>query len=44
MAEQWGEISISAGNDPLEDATIHFAVVKSYTVTFVDYNGAVLKT
>ena len=44
--EEWNEISISTGNDPLHAATKHFkeTPVETYTVTFVDYNGTVLKT
>lgn len=44
--EEWNNISISAGNTPIESATKHFkeVEVESYTVTFVDYNGTVLKT
>lgn len=41
---EWGEISISSGNDAILDATMHFAGVKKYTVTFIDYDGSVLKT
>jgi hypothetical protein len=40
---QWNEVNISSGNDALEDAHIHFGVKTIYTVTFVDYNGNVLK-
>lgn len=41
--EQWNELSISSGNDSLENATIHFSVKTIYTVIFVDYNDKVLK-
>ncbi|MBR2466997.1 MAG: InlB B-repeat-containing protein [Clostridia bacterium] len=43
-ADAWSAISISSGNDPLTSATLHLAVVESFTVTFVDYDGTVLKT
>jgi len=45
--EEWNEkVSIAAGNDAILNATKHFNVpfVESFTVTFVDYNGAVLKS
>ena len=46
--EQWGEISIAAGNTPLTDANIHYGSygpepATSYTITFKDYDGTVLK-
>ncbi len=43
---EWNNISISSGNTPLANATIHFTaeVVKKYTVTFKDWDGTVLKT
>jgi hypothetical protein len=40
---QWNEVNIASGNEPLENANIHFGVKTIYTVTFVDYNGNVLK-
>jgi hypothetical protein len=40
---QWSEVNIASGNEPLEEATVHFGVKTIYTVTFVDYNGKVLK-
>ena len=40
---QWSEVNISSGNEPLEEAAIHFGVKTIYTVTFVDHNGKVLK-
>lgn len=45
-SEQWKNVDISTGNTSLEDAKIHFKedVVQSYTVTFKDYDGTVLKT
>ena len=44
--EEWNEISIASGNDAIENATMHFNApeVEIFTVTFVDYDGAVLKT
>lgn len=44
--EEWNEISISSGNDAIENATKHFnePVAKTFTVTFVDHDGTVLKT
>ena len=44
--EEWNEISIGTYNDPIENAIKHFKEpsVESFTVTFVDYNGAILKT
>lgn len=49
--EEWNEITISGytadgGNAPLFNAIKHFsaAVVETFTVTFVNYDGAVLKT
>ena len=44
--EEWNEISISSGNDAIEDATKHFnePTIESFTVTFKDYDGSVLKT
>ena len=43
--EEWNEISISTGNDVIENATKHFNApeVETFTVTFVDYDGKVLK-
>ena len=43
---EWNEISISTGNDAIENATKHFnePAVETFTVTFVDYDGTVLKT
>lgn len=40
---QWSEVNITSGNEPLKEATVHFGVKTIYTVTFVDYNGKVLK-
>lgn len=45
--DEWNNnVSISAGNDAIENATKHFneSAVESFTVTFVDYDGTVLKT
>ena len=45
--EEWNDkVSVSSGNDALLDATFHFVTppAKTFTVTFKDYNGAVLKT
>ena len=43
--EEWNEINISSGNDVIENATKHFnePAVETFTVTFVDYDGTVLK-
>lgn len=44
---EWNNIDITTtGNDALLNATIHFTAdpVKTYTVTFKDWNGMVLKT
>ncbi len=41
---EWNNIAIGSNNDPLLDANIHFSKVVKYTVTFKDYNGAILKT
>lgn len=43
--EEWANVNISTGNDPLENAQIHFseASTKKYTVTFVDHDGTELK-
>ncbi len=40
----WALVEIATGNTALESATLHFAKVETYTVTFVDHNGAVIKT
>ena len=44
--EEWNNISIAAGNTTLINATLHFkaAPVETFTVTFTDYDGTVLKT
>ena len=45
--EEWNtNISIAANNDPILNATMHFnePAVETFTVTFVDYDGTVLKT
>ena len=45
--EEWNNnVSISAGNDAIENATKHFnePIVEIFTVTFIDYDGTVLKT
>ncbi len=45
--EEWNEnVSIAAGNDAILNATKHFnaPVVETFTVTFVDYDGTILKT
>ena len=44
--EEWNNISISTGNDTIENATKHFneLVIETFTVTFVDYDGTELKT
>lgn len=45
--EEWNEnVDVSSGNDPLLNATFHFVTppAKTYTVTFKDHDGAVLKT
>ncbi len=44
--EEWNtKVSIAANNDPILNATMHFnePVVETFTVTFVDYDGTVLK-
>ncbi len=44
---EWEEkVSISSGNDALLNATFHFNAepVETFTVTFVDHDGTVLKT
>lgn len=43
-AEEWAEVNIGSGNETIENATMHFAGVTNYTVTFVDYDGTVIKT
>ena len=40
---QWEEIDIKSGNAPLTNATLHTNDV-FYTVTFVDYDGRVIKS
>lgn len=44
--EEWNLISIGSRNTALENATKHFyePSVETFTVTFVDYDGTVLKT
>ena len=45
--EEWNnKVSISSGNDAIVNATKHFnqPAVETFTVTFVDYDGTVLKT
>jgi hypothetical protein len=44
--EEWSNISILTGNDPLDAAAKHFnePVTESFTVTFIDHDGTVLKT
>ena len=44
--EEWNEISISSGNDALEDAVKHFykPAAEIFTVVFIDHNGNILKT
>ena len=45
--EEWNEkVSISSGNDAIENAIKHFNnhIVESFTVKFVDYDGTELKT
>ena len=45
--EEWNDkVSISAGNDAIENATKHFnkPAVEKFTVIFVDYDGTELKT
>ncbi len=44
--EEWNEIDISSGNDAIENANMHFRtpVVETFTVSFVDFDGTVLKT
>ena len=45
--EEWNEkVSVSSNNDPLLDATFHFVIppAVTYTVTFKDHDGTVLKT
>ena len=45
--EEWNnKVSIAANNDPILNATMHFnePAVETFTVTFVDYDGTVLKT
>lgn len=43
---EWLEIDIGTYNDPIENATKHFnePAVETFTVTFVDHDGTVLKT
>ncbi len=45
-AEEWATVDIGTGNDPILNATMHFnePAVETFTVTFVDYDGTVLKT
>lgn len=45
--EEWNnKVSIAANNDSILNATMHFnePTVESFTVTFVDHDGTVLKT
>ena len=45
--EEWNEnVTVGSRNAPLEEATMHFKepVVETFTVTFVDHDGTVLKT
>lgn len=42
-AEDWANVDVASDNDPLQSATMHFAEETTYTVTFVDYDGTVLK-
>ena len=42
--EQWGQIDISTGNTPLTKAEIHYLGEPTFTVTFTDHDGTVLKT
>lgn len=44
--EEWNALCDSVGsyNDALLNATVHFAKVTYYTVTFVDYDGTVIAT
>ncbi len=39
----FANISISSGNDPVENASLHFSKSQAYKVIFVDHNGKVLK-
>jgi len=43
--EEWNAIDIGSSNTPLENATKHFnePAVETFTVTFVDHDGTVLK-
>ncbi len=44
-AAEWENVYVNAtGNDAFLNAAIHFLGATKYTVTFVDYNGTVLKT
>ena len=43
-SEEWANINIGSGNNAIENATMHFAGTITYTVTFVDFDGTVLKT
>ena len=45
--EEWAQnVEIESGNDAIENATMHFheAPVETFTVTFVDHDGTLLKT
>ncbi len=41
---EWSLVAIGTGNTPLENATMHYAVVEVFTVAFVDHDGSILKT
>lgn len=43
-AADWENVSIGSNNDPILNANMHFSVVATYTVTFVDWDGTVLST
>ena len=42
--DEWNDISIGSNNQPLTNANIHFAAAATFTVTFKDWDGTVLKT
>lgn len=45
--EEWAQnVEIESGNDAIENATMHFheSPVETFTVTFVDHDGTLLKT
>ncbi len=43
--DDWmNNVDIGSGNGPLEDAAVHYGIVETFTVTFLGYDGTVLKT